>query len=116
MDLDDPILTFSLALAAGMIAQVVARHLRMPGIVLLLFVGVLLGPDAIDLVRPDTLGGGLRLIVGAAVAVILFEGGMQLDVGRLRTEAPTIRRLITLGALITGVGASLIARVVMEWP
>ena len=38
----DPALTVAIALAVGMIAQVVARHLRIPGIVLLLALGALL--------------------------------------------------------------------------
>jgi NhaP-type Na+/H+ or K+/H+ antiporter len=116
MNLDAPMLTFGLAMAAGMIGQVLARHLRVPSIVLLLLVGVVLGPDVLNLIRPETLGGSLRAIVGASVAVILFEGGMHLDVGRLRSEAQTIRRLITVGAFLTALLATAIARVVMEWP
>jgi hypothetical protein len=38
-------LTFGLAMAAGMVAQVLAWHLRVPGIVVLLVMGVGLGPD-----------------------------------------------------------------------
>ena len=40
----DPRLSFALALLAGMIAQALARHLRLPGIVLLLLAGFRLGP------------------------------------------------------------------------
>jgi NhaP-type Na+/H+ or K+/H+ antiporter/Trk K+ transport system NAD-binding subunit len=116
MQFDDPAFTFGLALAAGITAQVAARHLRVPGIVLLLVAGVLLGPDVANLVRPDTLGDGLGVIVGAAVALILFEGGMHLEIARLRGEALVIRRLITVGALVTGVGGTLAARYVMAWP
>ncbi|HUF49342.1 MAG TPA: cation:proton antiporter [Longimicrobiales bacterium] len=115
MQLNSAALTFALALAAGMTAQVLARHMRLPGIVILLVAGVLLGPDVANVVRPDTLGGGLRIIVGAAVAVILFEGGMHLDIGRLRREALTIRRLVTIGAAITGIGGAIAARYVMGW-
>jgi NhaP-type Na+/H+ or K+/H+ antiporter len=115
MSLNDPALTFAIALAAGMTAQVVARHLRIPGIVLLLLVGVLLGPDVANIIRPARLGEGLRHIVGAAVAVILFEGGMNLDIVRLTREALTIRRLVTVGAAITAIGGALAARYVMGW-
>ena len=104
MNLDNPVFTFGIALAGGMIAQVLAQHLRMPGIVLLLLFGVLLGPDLANVVRPETLGTGLRLTVGMAVAVILFEGGLHLDIHRLRGEAVTIRRLVTIGAAVTAVG------------
>lgn len=116
MDLTNPALTFTLALAAGIIAQSAARLLRVPGIVLLLLVGALLGPDVADVVRPDTLGNGLNILVGLSVAVILFEGGLNLSVARLRQEARVIRLLITVGALITGAGAAVAAHVAMDWP
>jgi len=76
--MNSPAFTISIALAMGMIAQSVARHIKIPGIVLLLAVGVLLGPDGANIIRPALLGEALPLLVGFAVAVILFEGGMNL--------------------------------------
>ncbi len=113
--LADPALTFALALAAGVLAQVLAHHLRVPGIVVFLLVGVLLGPDVAGLVQPQTLGHGLEQLVGLAVAVILFEGGLNLNFERLRREAKTIRRLITLGSAVTAAGGALLAHFVMGW-
>jgi NhaP-type Na+/H+ or K+/H+ antiporter len=113
--LADPALTVALALAAGMLAQAVARHLGIPGIVLLLSIGVLLGPDGLDVVRPANLGESLHALVGFAVAVILFEGGMSLRLARMRREARSIRQLVTVGALVTAVGGALAARLLLEW-
>ena len=110
-----PALTVAIALAVGMACQALARHLRIPGIVLLLAAGVLLGPEVLNVVRPDTLGSGLQLVVGMSVAIILFEGGLNLSIGRLRGEATTIRRLVTVGAVVTGAGGTLAARWVMGW-
>jgi len=110
-----PALSIGLAMAVGMIAQVLARHLLMPGIVLLLAAGVIVGPDVLDLVRPAELGGALRIIVGFAVAIILFEGGLHLELRRLRSEAKVIRRLVTYGAVITGIGGTLTALFLMHW-
>jgi NhaP-type Na+/H+ or K+/H+ antiporter len=111
----DPAFNVGLALAVGMLAQALARHLRIPGIVLLLAAGVVLGPDLLGIVRPESLGEGLQLLVGFAVAVILFEGGMNLNLRRLRREAVSIRRLSTWGALVTAAGAALAARLVLGW-
>lgn len=113
--MDNPALTFAIALAAGIAAQSVARHLRIPGIVLLLGVGILLGPDVANIVRPETLGHGLDEIVGLAVAVVLFEGGLNLRWQRLRAEAWTIRRLITIGGAITAGGGAAAAILIMGW-
>ena len=112
---NDPALIIAFALAAGMIAQTVARHLRVPGIVLLLATGVILGPDVLNVVRPGVLGESLFDLVGFAVAVILFEGGMNLHLGRLRREARSIRQLVTLGALVTAGGGALAARWILAW-
>jgi len=113
--IDNPALTIALALAAGMIGQSIAHHAKIPGIVILLALGVILGPDVANLVRPETLGSGLFMIVGFAVAVILFEGGMNLRIKRLRREGSVIRILITLGAIITAVCGILATRYLLDW-
>lgn len=112
----DPALAVALALAFGTLAQIFARHLRLPGIVVLLGAGVALGPDGAGLVRPETLGDALPILVGFAVAVILFEGGLNLDVRRLRREGRSIRRLVTVGAAVTAAGGTAAARLAMGWP
>lgn len=110
-----PGLSLALALAAGMVAQSLARHLRLPGIVLLLGAGVLLGPDGLGLVLPAEMGETVPLLVGFAVAVVLFEGAMNLDFGRLVRESRSIRRLVTFGALVTWAGGALAARWWLGW-
>ncbi len=111
----DPKLTFALALLAGMFAQALARHLRLPGIVLLLIAGVSLGPDGLGWIQPRELGDGLFAIVDFAVAVILFEGGLNLELSRLRREGTAIRRLITVGAVITLVGGAVAVHAWIGW-
>ena len=113
--MNNPALTLAFAMAFGMIAQVLARHLRIPGIVLLLGTGLLLGPDALGIVHPSSLGDALPFIVGFAVAVILFEGGMNLRINRIRREGKTIRQLITTGALVTALGGTVTAKIFLGW-
>ncbi|MBK7948432.1 MAG: cation:proton antiporter [Deltaproteobacteria bacterium] len=109
-------LTFALALLAGVAAHVLARHLRLPSIVLLLFSGALLGPDGLGWIRPDSFGEGLSTFVSLAVAVILFEGGLGLDLRRLRAAAAPVRRLVSWGSLVTLLGGGLAAFFLMGWP
>jgi NhaP-type Na+/H+ or K+/H+ antiporter len=111
----DPSFTFALALAAGVVAQLIAGHLRVPAIVPLLAAGIILGPDGLGLIRPRSLGEGLFPLVSLAVAVILFEGGLNLDLRRLRREGSAIRRLVTVGAVVTTVGGALAAGSIMGW-
>lgn len=111
----DPAFTIALALAVGMAAQALARHLRLPGIVLLLAAGAVLGPDGLGWVQPDDLGPALETLIGFAVAIILFEGGLNLNLSRLRKEAKGIRRLVTWGALITGLGGAVASHLALHW-
>lgn len=114
--MDSPSLTLALAMLVGISAQAIARHLRLPGVVLVLAAGVLVGPDGLDLVRPGAMGGALHQFVGFAIALILFEGGLHMQLQRLRQQAVPIRRFVTLGALITAIGGTLTALLWMDWP
>src|SRR5690625_7336426 len=98
-----------------MLAQSLAVHLKIPGIVLLLLSGLILGPDLLGIVDPERLGGGLSAIVGLAVAIILFEGSINLTLERLRREATEISRLITVGAVITAIGGTLAVPILIRW-
>lgn len=111
----DAALTIAVALATGMVAQSIARHLRIPGIVLLLAAGVVLGPDVLGVIDTSSLGSALQVLVGFAVAVILFEGGLNLSLAALRRQVGVIPRLITVGALVTAIGGTLLARFIMDW-
>lgn len=113
--LDNPALVAALAMFIGVFAQVVARHVNIPGIVLLLVAGVVLGPDAANLVRPQALGRGLEGIVGFAVAIILFEGGLNLNWRVLRTQQKPIQRLVLLGSGITAAGGGLFCHWLLDW-
>ena len=112
----DPTLTLVLALTFGVLAQAGARHLRVPAIVLLLATGMLLGPDGIGWVVPRSLGNGLFQLVHLAVAIILFEGGLNLEISRLRREQAAIRRLVTAGAALTLLGGALAVGLLLDWP
>ncbi|WP_018263865.1 cation:proton antiporter domain-containing protein [Methylobacterium sp. WSM2598] len=67
-----------------MAAQCLAARLRVPATMMLLALGVLVGP-VLGLLRPcAALGPSLRPLVGLAVAIVVFEGGLALDVRELR--------------------------------
>lgn len=111
----NPELIVAISLASGIVAQSLAHHLRIPGIVILLATGVVLGPDVFNLVQPASLKSGLNIMVGFAVAVILFEGGLNLKISRIRRESRTIWQLLTIGALVSAIGGTLAAKVFLGW-
>jgi NhaP-type Na+/H+ or K+/H+ antiporter len=89
---------------AGIAAQVLAAYFRLPSIVLLLLIGILLGSDGLGWLHPHVLGTGLEVIIALATAIILFEGGLNLDVQELGRVSVSLQLLVTLGTLITLVG------------
>ncbi|MBW4449220.1 MAG: cation:proton antiporter [Hassallia sp. WJT32-NPBG1] len=105
-----------IAVFAGITAQVLAAYLRLPSIVLLLVFGILLGSDALGLLHPHLLGTGLEVIVALATAIILFEGGLNLDLRELGKVSVSLQLLVTLGTLITLLGGSMAAHWLGEFP
>jgi len=98
--------TLALSVAFGGILMVLAKRLKIPGIVLLLFGGVALGPEGFGLVQPETLGPALNVLVSVAVGLILFEGGLTLNMSGYKSAPRVIRNLLTIGVLMTWLGAS----------
>lgn len=101
---------------AGISAQVLADYLKVPAIVFLLLFGILAGNDGLSLVQPNLLGSGLEVIVSLSVALILFEGGLSLDLRALGQVSGSIRNLVTFGTLITLMGAGMAAHWLGEFP
>ncbi len=112
----DITLQMVITVIAGIGAQVLAAYSQVPSIVFLLLFGILLGSDVIGLLHPHVLGTGLEVIVGLATAIILFEGGLNLDLRELGKVSLTLQLLVTLGTLITLVGGTLAAHWLGEFP
>lgn len=97
-------------LVLGIGARWLAWRLHLPSILLLLLTGFVAGPLT-GFLNPDKLLGDLLFpVVSLAVAIILFEGGMSLNIKALKEAGFTIGRLVTIGALVTWGLATLAAR------
>jgi NhaP-type Na+/H+ or K+/H+ antiporter len=106
----------AVAVAAGMAAQAVAVRAAIPSIVVLLVTGVVIGPQVLGLFDPSVFGAGGPALVSLAVTVILFEGGLALDVQRLRQQQRSLLLLLTLGAAISMVLGTLAAHLLLDMP
>ncbi|MEB3215281.1 MAG: cation:proton antiporter [Nostocales cyanobacterium 94392] len=105
-----------IAVVAGISAQVLAAYLKVPSIVFLLLFGIFFGSDGIGLLHPHLLGIGLEVIVALATAIILFEGGLDLELRELGRVSTSLQLLVTLGTLITLIGGSMAAHWLGEFP
>jgi cell volume regulation protein A len=95
-------------LALGLIASLVASRLRVPGLVLFLAVGMLVGSEGLGLVPFDNYATA-RTIGVAALALILFEGGLTTGVLEVRPVLRSAISLALVGTLATAVVVGLTA-------
>ena len=94
------------AIAAGTFVTVLARPLKVPAIIPLLASGILLGPEFLGIVQPESFGDTLTVLVSLAVGLILFEGGLALDWRGYLSEGVVIKRLLSIGVLVTWLGSA----------
>jgi cell volume regulation protein A len=87
-------------LAAGLAASLAAGRLRMPGLVLVLGLGMLIGSDGLGLIPFDDFDLARQIGV-VALAFILFEGGLSAGFDEIRPVLRTSIALATLGTLGT---------------
>ncbi len=116
--------SITLILLAGIGAQWLAWRIRVPSILLLLLAGMLLGPLSVfftDGVAPvlDTsslFGDSLVPLVSLSVALILYEGGLTLDVREIAESRKAVFSLVTIGAGVTMLLAGSLAYFLLGLP
>jgi NhaP-type Na+/H+ or K+/H+ antiporter/Trk K+ transport system NAD-binding subunit len=112
----DITLLMVITVVAGIAAQVIADYLKVPSIVFLLLFGIVLGPSGFGILHPSLLGNGLEVIVSLSVALILFEGGLNIQLREVEEVSSSLVYLVTLGALITLLGGGIAAHWLSEFP
>lgn len=112
----DPLEGIAVVVVLGIACQVLGPRLRLPPILLLLVVGFLAG--ALHLVDADELLGELLFpVVSLAVGVILFEGGLTLEIAELRGGLRrTVRRLLSIGVVVTFACVAAAAYLLLDLP
>ena len=84
--------------ALGVSSQWLAWRTRIPAIILLAVAGLVAGPISGLVVPAEDFGDLFRPVISLCVAIILFEGGMNLSLGELKQAGTGVRRLVYLGA------------------
>ena len=110
----DMMLAAALVFGLATTCQVIAPRLRIPALILLLPVGFLFGLIAPGLRMDEILGSAFPIVVDLLVALILFQGGMELGSISLQgRDGNVVRKLIWIGGAVTFIGASLASHFVL---
>lgn len=105
-----------MTVVGGITAQVIAEFFKVPSIIFLLLLGVGMGPDGLGWLHPKLLGTGLEVMVALCVALILFEGGLSLELKELGRVSNSLRNLVTVGIFVTLMGGGMAAHWLGEFP
>ena len=106
------ILVAGALLAGGIAASLVASRVRLPGLLLFLALGMLIGSDGtgwIDFGTSDADFELARTVGVVALGLILFEGGLSAGFGEIRPVLRPALGLALVGTFITAAIAGLAA-------
>lgn len=119
MDHHHVLLNLGLVITAAISAQWLAWRMKFPSILILLVFGLALGPIFQIVNTRELLNDQIFVpFVSIAVAIILFEGGLTLNMKELRKVGTAIRNILSIGVLVGWVLTLGIARQVLhlDWP
>ncbi|WP_445474816.1 cation:proton antiporter domain-containing protein [Methanococcoides methylutens] len=105
-----------LLLLLSVMAYTLSKLFNIPIIVFLLLEGIIAGPEILNLLDPEVFGSGLTAIVSLSVAIIVFDGGLQIDLRHIRTVQRNVLRLISVGVLVTFILVTLVTHILLNIP
>ena len=110
MTADQVLLGVGLILVLAVGSQVLASRLKIPALIILLPAGFTAGALTTDVNPQRLLGAAFQPLVSLAVAVILYDAGMSLDLRKLRGHTRhVVDRLILMGVPVTFVFCAVFA-------
>jgi len=98
---NDPTAVFVIAVLIAVSAQLASERMRLPPIFLWLLAGMGLGPFGLHLLQTESIEPALHTLVELGLAIILFEGGMNLNLKALNEHRSVVGRLVILGPILT---------------
>ena len=78
---NDPVLIFSIVMTAVLIAPILAEKIRLPGIVGLIFFGIILGPHTLNLLERDKT---IDLLGTIGLLYIMFQAGIEINLEEVK--------------------------------
>jgi potassium/hydrogen antiporter len=108
-----------LAIAIGFVANYIFRRFKAPDMLIIMLFGWLVGPAAFGIIESDftdLVEGIVPYVSALALAFIMFNGGLELDIHEVRRSARTTLLLATGGFILSTVSVSGILYVLLDIP
>ncbi|MES0371161.1 MAG: cation:proton antiporter [Mariprofundaceae bacterium] len=113
-----PTTVFVIAVLVAVASQIASSKMKFPPIFLWLLAGMALGPYGFHILHAETVEPALHTLIELGLAVILFEGGLSLNLKSLKEHGWVVGRLLVFGPLLTIIigGAAAQALTGISWP
>jgi len=99
--IQEPTTVFVIAVLIAVAAQLASERMRLPPIFLWLLAGMCLGPFGLHVLQTESIEPALHTLVELGLAIILFEGGMNLNLKALKEHHSIVARLVLFGPFFT---------------
>ncbi len=115
---ENPTTVFVIAVLIAVACQIASAKMKSPPIFLWLLAGMALGPYGLHILHAELVDGALHTLIELGLAVILFEGGLNLNLKSLKEHGWVVGRLLIFGPLFTiaigGAAAQMLTGI--SWP
>ena len=113
---EEAIETLAIVLAAGLLAEFLARLVRLPRMIFLLAAGVAVGPSALGFVALPLDSVGVQILLSLGVSFILFYGGLEISVKVLARVGVGLGLLAVPGVIVTACIVGVAATIAFDVP
>lgn len=114
MEISFLFLISGIVILIGFLGSLSFEKTKIPDVLLLLLIGIFLGP-VIGLVKPQTLAHFAEYFGSFALMVILFEGGMDMDIKRLIKDFGTASILVVLTFILSTFSIAVFLNQIYQW-
>jgi len=118
MDMENHTVVFTIGVVIAITTQVLSARMRMPPIFLWLLAGMIVGPFGFHFLHIESIEPALHTLIELGLAIIMFEGGLNLNIKAIKKHRRMIASLVFLGPIL-GIllsGALVHVLVGVDWP
>ncbi|MDI1494844.1 MAG: Sodium/hydrogen exchanger [Cenarchaeum symbiont of Oopsacas minuta] len=108
------LLAAGIVIFMGVIGESFFKKTGIPDVAFLMILGVILGP-LLGIIRPDAVALIVPYFAGVALIIIMFDGGLNLDLKRMAKTAHFAIILALVGFIISVAAVAIFAHFLLEW-